>query len=145
MYFVDREHIEQTLIYLENSLELLTAQEAWETTIEKKALERIVHTIIESMVDVGNAMIDGFIMRDPGSFEDIIIILEDERVITDTRAAGLKKVIELRKILVQEYLTIDHSLLLETMKKEYEHLALFPESVRNYLANELGPVSAFRN
>ena len=34
------------------------------------------------MMDVGNLMIDGFIMRDPGSYEDIIDILIDEKVIT---------------------------------------------------------------
>ena len=27
-------------------------------------------------------MIDGFIMRDPGGYEDIIDIMEDEKVIT---------------------------------------------------------------
>ena len=42
-------------------------------------------------------MIDGFIMRDPGSYEDIIDIMEDERVITTEMAVPLKKVIELRK------------------------------------------------
>ena len=31
-------------------------------------------------------MIDGFIMRDPGSYEDIIDIMEDERVITTEMA-----------------------------------------------------------
>ena len=35
---------------------------------------------MESMMDVGNLMIDGFIMRDPGSYEDIIDILVDEKL-----------------------------------------------------------------
>ena len=38
--------------------------------------------VIESIIDVGNTMIDGFIMRDPGGYEDIIDIMEDEKVIT---------------------------------------------------------------
>ncbi len=59
------------------------------------ALERIAHVIIESIIDVGNSMIDGFIMRDPGSYEDIIDIMEDEKVITAEMADPLKHVIEL--------------------------------------------------
>ena len=47
------------------------------------ALERMVQISIDSVLDVGNAMIDGFIMRDPGSYEDIIDILLDEKVITE--------------------------------------------------------------
>ncbi|MFC4323511.1 type VII toxin-antitoxin system HepT family RNase toxin [Litchfieldia salsa] len=145
MYFVDREHIERMLKYLENSLAMVKSQNAWTTNIEKRALERLVHMMIESMVDIGNAMIDGFIMRDPGSFEDIIVILEDERVITSKRATGLKRVIELRKVLVQQYLDVDHSTLIDIIKKEEEHLQAFPDEVRTYLEDELGPVSAFRN
>ena len=38
-------------------------------------------------------MIDGFIMRDPGSYEDIIDILMDERVISEEDGQGMKEVI----------------------------------------------------
>ncbi|WP_078544212.1 type VII toxin-antitoxin system HepT family RNase toxin [Litchfieldia alkalitelluris] len=145
MYFVDREHIQRTLTYLEETLTYVANQESWNTIIEKRALERFVHMIIESIADVGNSMIDGFIMRDPGSLEDIIDILEDEKVIPSERAKGLKKIIELRKVLVQNYLEIDHSILNELTKQEMSHLHKFPNDVRHYLENELGPVSAFRN
>ena len=42
-------------------------------------------------------MIDGFIMRDPGSYEDIIDIMEDEKVITSEMSDPLKRVIESEK------------------------------------------------
>ena len=35
-------------------------------------------------------MIDGFIMRDPGSYEDIIDILMDERVISAEEGQAMK-------------------------------------------------------
>ena len=41
-------------------------------------------------------MIDGFIMRDPGSYDDIIDILEDEKVIQSEQAIPLKAFISLR-------------------------------------------------
>ncbi|WP_243290424.1 DUF86 domain-containing protein [Bacillus sp. FJAT-47783] len=143
MYFVDREKIEQTLIYLEDLVQLFESQK-WVTSVEQKAVERIVHMIIESILDVGNAMIDGFIMRDPGSFEDIIDILEDEKVIRENDANALKEVIPFRKQLVQHYLTINHEEMIQTINKQISALKCFPLQIRSYIENELGPVSAFR-
>jgi len=97
MYFVDREKINGILSFMEKRLASFQAQPAWQTEIEKAALERIAETVIESVLDVGNAIIDGFIMRDPGSYEDIIDILEDENVVSAESAKQLTAVIALRK------------------------------------------------
>lgn len=145
MYFVDREKIESTLAFLVDNINLYESKEEWSSIIDKKALERIVHTMIEAVLDVGNQMIDGFIMRDPGSFEDIIDILEDEKVVLTKEAKSLKQVILLRKSLVQEYSHVDHELVLTVIKNNLGSLKSFSPSVKSYLANELGPVSAFRS
>jgi uncharacterized protein YutE (UPF0331/DUF86 family) len=145
MYFVDREHIEDQLLFLDRQLIIFNKQESWESEIEKIALERIFHTIIESILDTGNAMIDGFIMRDPGSYEDIVDILLDEKVVDEALAESLKSIITYRKILVQEYTKVDHQSLLKSFKENLQNLKQFSEKVRTYLIEELGPVSAFRN
>jgi uncharacterized protein YutE (UPF0331/DUF86 family) len=127
VYFVDREQIEAKLNFLENQLELFKSQgEEWTSSIERAALERICHMSIETILDVGNAIIDGFIMRDPGSYEDIIDILLD------------------RKVLVQDYLEVDHKKLVLTFVTHGINLNAFPTNVRNYIKNELGPVTAFK-
>jgi len=144
MYFVDREKIEQTLIYLEDTITIYESQKEWNSLLEKKALERMVQMMIETILDVGNSMIDGFIMRDPGSFEDIIDILEDEKVVQNEDAKALKDIISHRKQLVQHYLDINHQSLIETVDQHLDVLKRFPIQVRAYLENELGPVSAFR-
>lgn len=143
MYFVDREKLEETLVFLENQISLFSNQKQWSSPIEKAALERITHLMIESVLDVGNAMIDGFIMRDPGSYEDIIEILIDEKVVTEETGKSLKTLIQYRKVLVQSYTEIDHKELLNQFTSRIKDLALFPKNVRDYLENELGPVSAF--
>lgn len=143
MYFVDREKLETTLVFLEKQISLFTSQVQWSTPIEKVALERITHLMIESVLDVGNAMIDGFIMRDPGSYEDIIEILVDEKVVSDETGKSLKILVQYRKVLVQLYTEIDHSELHKQFSNQLKPLTLFPKNVRDYLANELGPVSAF--
>jgi uncharacterized protein YutE (UPF0331/DUF86 family) len=145
MYFVDREKIEQTLQYLENQLDVFQSQAEWRTPVEKAALERVTHMVIESILDIGNAIIDGFIMRDPGSYEDIVDILMDEKVVTNEMGAGLKTIVSIRKSLVQNYLEIRHDQLMDVLTVQMDTLKMFSPKVREYLKNELGHVTAFKN
>jgi uncharacterized protein YutE (UPF0331/DUF86 family) len=144
VYFVDRDHIEATLQFLEKQLSLFESEKNWETDVKRAALERLIQTAIESILDTGNAMIDGFIMRDPGSYDDIIDILADENVIGKETGEKLKKVISCRKMLVQQYISVDHRTLLDVFKANLPAVKQFSPAVREYLKNELGPVSAFR-
>ncbi|WP_026567899.1 DUF86 domain-containing protein [Bacillus sp. UNC41MFS5] len=144
MYFVDREKIEEILKFLEMQIQLFLSKKEWSDPLEKAALERVNHMMIESVLDVGNAMIDGFIMRDPGSYDDIIDILMDERVISSETGNSLKVLIQYRKMLVQSYTDVNHQELQETFTKHLHELVNFASNVREYLANELGPVSAFK-
>ena len=144
MYFVDRNQISESLNHMESLLELYGNENGWqEDIIHSLALERIANVLIESIIDVGNTMIDGFIMRDPGSYEDIIDIMEDERVITSVMAGPLKQVIELRKMIVREFTKVDAKMIVEVLNASMDELLEFPNKVRHYLENELGPVSAF--
>jgi uncharacterized protein YutE (UPF0331/DUF86 family) len=145
MYFVDREKIESILAFVDQQLSLFEEKREWKTAVEKAALERVCHTVMEGILDVGNAMIDGFIMRDPGSYDDIIDILEDEKVISVEMSKGLKAIISYRKMLVQNYTEIVHEDLQNVFQHELETLKKFKVNVQQYLLNELGPVSAFRN
>jgi uncharacterized protein YutE (UPF0331/DUF86 family) len=145
MYFVDREKIEQTLNYLDSHLTLLESKTVWETPVELLALERVTHMVIESILDSGNAIIDGLIMRDPGSYEDIVDILMDEKVVTNEMGTGLKIIVALRKSLVQNYLEIQHDELVKILTQQMDTLKVFSSKVREYLKNELGHVTAFKN
>jgi uncharacterized protein YutE (UPF0331/DUF86 family) len=84
-------------------------------------------------------------MRDPGSYEDIIDILTDEKVITQEMSKVIMKTVSYRKVLVQDYAAVNSSELVESFRQFREVLLLFPNKVRLYLTNELGPVSAFKN
>jgi uncharacterized protein YutE (UPF0331/DUF86 family) len=145
MYFVDREKIETTLFYLETQTKLFLQVKEWSTPLEKAALERVTQMMLESVLDVGNAMIDGFIMRDPGSYDDIIDILMDEKVVSADTGNSLKNLISFRKMLVQNYTEIDHLVIIREFTEHMPALTLFATKVRDYLTNELGPVSAFKN
>lgn len=143
MYFVDRKAIDDKLFIMDQYLEFFNNKKEWTSFTDKLLLERIVHIVIESMVDVGNGIIDGFIMRDPGSYEDIIDILLDEKVIKAKDAVSFKKLISLRSMVVREYTKIDHKMLKEVLETNYNSLQHFSPSIKQYLKNELGHVTAF--
>ncbi|MGV3263967.1 DUF86 domain-containing protein [Cytobacillus pseudoceanisediminis] len=144
MYFVDREKIEDTLSYLEQQISLFEEVEEWTSPIEKAALERIAQIMIEAILDTGNTMIDGFIMRDPGSYDDIVDILDDEKVISKEMSNSFKQFITYRKMLVQNYTDVNHEGLITAISGHMSMIKEFPGRVREYLTNELGPVSAFK-
>lgn len=144
MYFVDRNKITSTLSYLDNILNTFEKENDWlKDDVTKLALERIGQNVIESIIDVGNLMIDGFIMRDPGSYEDIIDILLDEKVITEDMEQPIKSLVSLRKNIVREFIQVDIDRLQQVLTDSMPALKQFSSKVHSYLDNELGPVSAF--
>lgn len=60
-------------------------------SINHYAFERIAQMLIESSVDIGNMIIDAFILRDPGNYKDVIDILELENVITKETQQAINK------------------------------------------------------
>ncbi len=144
MYFVDRKRIEVIASHLEELLAVYENKQQWESYPESHLiLERVTGSVIESILDIGNAMIDGFIMRDPGSYDDIIDILVDEKVVTADMEQGLKEIVGLRKQVVREYYAVDRDNVAKVFDANLSVIRAFPGQVRKYLVNELGPVSAF--
>ena len=144
MYFVDRNKIALNLNHMNELIAVLEENTDWlHSSVNKLALQRIGHNLMEAMMDVGNLMIDGFIMRDPGSYEDIIDILVDEKVITPEMDAPLKAVVGLRKMLVREFIQVNDEEVLNILTTNLPAIKQFPGLVQDYLTNELGPVSAF--
>ncbi|WP_172373120.1 DUF86 domain-containing protein [Sporosarcina jiandibaonis] len=144
MYFIDRNQIENALTHMEKLLTLYNEEKEWTSDlIHSLAVARLSHVVIESIIDVGNSMIDGFIMRDPGSYEDIIDIMEDEKVITADMTDPLKDVIDLRKMIVRDFINVNTGTVIEVLNQSMDALIAFPTKVRHYLDHELGPVSAF--
>lgn len=143
MYFVDRKLLEKRLTYFEHTVSQFCEAGSPDSQQAEKATERMCQMMIEVIMDAGNQMIDGFIMRDPGSYEDIIDILADEKVISKEDGIALKSLIRWRKELTQNYIELDAKELYNAFKKQSSSLLNFPGKMRIYLDNELGPVSAF--
>lgn len=144
MYFVDRKLIENRLAHMDELLGLYSEDKEWSgDLIHALAVARLSHVVIESIIDVGNSMIDGFIMRDPGGYDDIIDIMEDEKVITTEMSQPLKDVIALRRMIVRDFSNVNTAEVIDVLNESMNSLLEFPVKVRHYLEHELGPVSAF--
>lgn len=145
MYFVNREAIEDKLLYLVNQIELFEEKGSFDgTDYDKLILERLTHTMVDAVLDVGNAMIDGFIMRDPGSYEDIIDILVDEQVINRDMETQFKAMLPFRKVLVQDYTHTKHEELEAAIRRNLSAFKAYPAKINAYLEKELGVVTAFK-
>lgn len=142
MYFVNREELDQTLSYFDQLISLYKNLSI-NSELDKKALERIVHLMIETVLDTGNMLIDGFIMRDPGSYIDIIHILVDEKVFSENDKEAYEQLIELRKMLVVDYKTIDHSYVSQIIDRHLNTYAEFSNRVRTYFQQETGVANTF--
>ncbi|MBA4493711.1 DUF86 domain-containing protein [Paenactinomyces guangxiensis] len=137
IYEVDVERIESQLRYLEKCIEVINRSAATRgELVQRFALERALHLAVECMIDVGSVMIDGFIMRDPGGYLDIVDILEDEKVIPPELAGKLKELVQIREKLVRYYDKLEEEALVAG--RDTEVYRSFIQHVRKYLHQELG-------
>lgn len=138
MYYVDRSQIEQRLDLLPQLSGVLTESlsSAKDNLILRYAEERALHLAIEVVTDVGSCLIDGFIMRDASSYEDIVEIMRDERVVDNELASRLTDLVRLRRPLVQDYVDWDRTRAHSLTANLPDALGQFAEGVRAYLEQE---------
>lgn len=103
------------------------------------AQERCLHLGLEIVTDVGSFLIDGFMMRDAGSYEDIVGVIAGENVIDETLAGRLRTLVALRRPLVQDYDLWQRERLHPLTAELPELLTAFAEAVKLYLSRELDP------
>ena len=142
VYDVDTDRIERQLRVLRECAAVLeetkrrTGAEQGDSVLFFAA-SRALHLAVECMIDVGTVMIDGFIMRDPGGYLDIVDILEDERVIPAEGAERIRELVRFRDKLVRGYDRLSFDEVMAQMET-VAVLSSFDRWVRDYLRQELG-------
>ncbi|QAY66444.1 DUF86 domain-containing protein [Paenibacillus protaetiae] len=139
MYYVNEEQIAirlQTIPAVAEALNKLSAE--WSgTLIEGLAQERALHLAIETVTDVGSFLIDGFILRDASSYEDIIDIIGEAGAFPEHLSETLTELVKLRKPLVQDYFELDRTQLHPLTGQLGAVLHAFKDAVEQYLKDEL--------
>jgi uncharacterized protein YutE (UPF0331/DUF86 family) len=140
VYYVNRESIDERLACIPDIARALSeCASDWQATLNQGlAQERALHLAVEITTDVGSALIDGFLMRDASSYEDIIEIIAGEEVVSAPVAEPLRRLVMLRKPLVQDYFRWPRGELHPLTPVLPDLLRRFSEEVLVYLRRELG-------
>ncbi|MBP3961471.1 DUF86 domain-containing protein [Paenibacillus lignilyticus] len=140
MYYVNREQLAVRLSVIPDVVAALTQLEKnWDGGLmQGLAQERALHLAIEAVTDIGSYLIDGFIMRDASSYEDIVTIIEGERVFPAELQETLIELVRLRKPLVQDYFEWNRAELHPLTTLLPVTLTAFKSAVEAYLVQELG-------
>jgi uncharacterized protein YutE (UPF0331/DUF86 family) len=110
MYYIDREQIEERIRFVPYMIEACERLRlSWDASnpLHVLAQERVLHLAIEVITDVGSLLIDGFLMRDASSYEDIVAVLIVEKVFPMELEVPLIQLVKLRKPLVQDYMHLE--------------------------------------
>jgi uncharacterized protein YutE (UPF0331/DUF86 family) len=137
VYYINHTEIKEKqafLVWLADSSKLIPTDEQ-QGILKGLAQERILHLAMECVTDVGNLLIDGFMMRDPSSYEDIIEILKTEQVVDEATADGLFKLVRYRRTLLQEYTSLDR-------EKVHPLMALLPNLLTSFASQTAAYVEA---
>jgi len=139
VYYVNQEQISVRLAVIPLLAESIRQlQHQWSgTAIEQLAQERALHIAIEIATDVGSYLIDGFLMRDASSYEDIVEITAGEGVYPEGMQEVLLELVRLRRPLVQEYYEWKSEELHPLMVQLPQLLEQFKDAVEQYVAKEL--------
>jgi len=140
MYYINQEQVETRLTFIGDICQALQAvAESWEqrNPVVEFAQERALHLAIETVTDVGSLLIDGFMMRDASSYEDIVDVLYGENVFPQNRYEVLFELVKLRKPLVQQYIDFPRRELHSLTAVLPSVLLLFAEDVRAFIRKEL--------
>ncbi|MEC0239146.1 DUF86 domain-containing protein [Paenibacillus dokdonensis] len=139
MYYVNQEQIQHRLDAIPQIVQGLTeAAESWDGSVMLGMVqERALHLAIEVVTDVGSYLIDGFIMRDASSYEDIMEINHEEKVFDGEIYSVLLELVSLRKPLAQEYYLWNRSELHRLTPVLPDILNKFAVQVREYIQQEL--------
>ncbi|UXR78821.1 MULTISPECIES: DUF86 domain-containing protein [unclassified Staphylococcus] len=138
MYFVDKEQLSKKLTYLK---QLTEDYESIKTNAY--AFERVAQMLIESSVDIGNMIIDAFILRDPGNYKDVVDILELEGAISKETKKVLHETIDVRRQFVHLYDELDSQTLVPLFDRAIPYYQQFIKEILHFLENENVPVTAF--
>ncbi|WLV23882.1 DUF86 domain-containing protein [Aciduricibacillus chroicocephali] len=143
MYLIDKDKITDLLNFIEKRQSQFDEVITCQGNIGDLARERYAEVLIASILDVGHLLIDGFMMRDAGSYEDIICILVDEQVIPEAERSALIGFISMRAMLMRSYDVLDAEEVLKALLSAKESLQRFPLHIRTYLKKEANVAHAF--
>jgi uncharacterized protein YutE (UPF0331/DUF86 family) len=145
MYLVDQNKLREVLSFFEQFIDrgqliqsvIHRPMDEQERFLTLLACERYLHICFQLFTDIASIVIDGFIMRDPGSYEDMVNILADEQAINKEMADLIKELVAYYRITSKDYRNVNEQLVLDTFKRIYPDIRTFSDQMRDFIQKEL--------
>ena len=93
------------------------------------AMERFLQLAVECTLDVGNHVIAGLNLRKPSTYEQILQILCEEKIIAKKVYSSAKQIASVRNLLVHDYSEVEREKLFNTSR---DLLPAFEDLARAY-------------
>ncbi|UHA72554.1 DUF86 domain-containing protein [Paenibacillus sp. 481] len=139
MYYVNVEQLERRLNSIDDLVQAVESiQQQWDGgLVVSLAQERVLHLAIEIVTDIGSLLIDGFLLRDASSYEDIVEIMAQEGAVHKEIQESLLELVRLRRPLVQSYDEWKRGELHPLLVPLTTLLPAFAVSVRAFVSSEM--------
>jgi uncharacterized protein YutE (UPF0331/DUF86 family) len=97
------------------------------------AAERAMHVAVECSIDAANEIIDALVMREPGSYEDILRVLMEEGVVSRDWFEAYVGVLAFRDKLVRRYTSLSGGEVVEAVRTYAPLFQPYAAALRAYL------------
>ena len=98
--------------------------------------ERLLEVMIQAMIDIGNHLIAGLLLKKPEDYRQIFDILAQNRILPQELLPKARELVGLRNLLVHDYLDVDHERLYEEAKAGLGDFEAFCEAVVRFLRQQ---------
>jgi len=95
--------------------------------------ERYLQLSIECLLDIGSMLILSLDLRKPSHKQEVVDILEEEKIISSIMATKLSNIASFRNVLVHEYVKIDREIVYNILKTKIPELESFAKSIVKFL------------
>lgn len=95
--------------------------------------ERLLEVMIQAMLDIGNHLIAGLLLKKPQDYRQVFDILAQNGILPKELLSRVRALVGLRNLLVHEYFEIDHERLYDEAKAGLADFERFCEAVVRFL------------
>jgi len=95
--------------------------------------ERYLHLACECALDIAHHVIAQKGLRQPTNYRDAMVVLAEERLLTDDLAVRMQRWMGFRNVLVHFYVDIDHGRAWDAIARDLEDLAGYAAAMAKLL------------
>lgn len=99
----------------------------------QRIVERTLHLMIETCIDIANHIIADQRLRPPTSYADTFLVLEEKGIIKKDLGERLQKMAKFRNIIVHHYDEIQPELVISILRKNLKDFDLFKKAILHFL------------